>query len=72
MLPCHECLSPPPPPPHPQGAMSAQQICEVEKIVQDMISGKKPVYAKETPLSVAKEIQGLRAVFDEVGTRGEL
>ena len=40
--------------------------------MQDMINGKKPVYAKETPLSVAKEIQGLRAVFDEVGTREEL
>ena len=40
--------------------------------MQDMIQGKKPVYAKETPLSVAKEIQGLRAVFDEVGTREKL
>lgn len=51
--------------------MSAQQICEVEQIVQDIIQGKKPVYARETPLSVAKEIQGLRAVFDEVGTQGD-
>ena len=51
--------------------MSPQQICEVEQIVQDIIQGKKPVYAKETPLSVAKEIQGLRAVFDEVGMHGD-
>ena len=49
--------------------MSAQQICEVEQIVQDIIQRQKPVYARETPLSVAKEIQGLRAVFDEVGHR---
>ena len=51
--------------------MTAPQICEVEEIVQDIINGKKPVFAKETPLSVAKEIQGLRAVFDEVGKRIE-
>ena len=50
--------------------MSAPQICEVEHIVQDIIQGKKPVYARETPLSVAKEIQGLRAVFDEVRKEG--
>ena len=45
--------------------MTPEQLCEAEKIVQDMINANHQVYAKETPLGLAKEIQGLRAVFDE-------
>lgn len=46
--------------------MSSEQIKNCEETVIEIINAKKPVYAKETALSVAKEIQGLRAVFDEV------
>jgi len=48
-----------------KGAMTAVQVKEVEKISQDMVSRKDPVYAKEASLAVAKSIQGLRAVFGE-------
>ena len=46
--------------------MTSDQIRDTEQTVLDIISSNKPVFAKETPLSLAKEIQGLRAVFDEV------
>ena len=46
--------------------MSSEQIKNCEETVLEIINANKPVYAMETALSVAKEIQGLRAVFDEV------
>ena len=46
--------------------MKSQQIKNCEEIALKVIEANYPVYAKETPLSAAKEIQGLRAVFDEV------
>lgn len=46
--------------------MSTEQIKNCEETVMEIINANKPVYAKETALSLAKEIQGLRAVFDEV------
>jgi alanyl-tRNA synthetase len=46
-------------------AMALDEQSEAEKIVQQMIAADHQVYAKETPLGLAKEIQGLRAVFDE-------
>lgn len=48
-----------------KGAMSTEDIKKSEEITNKMIQEKKPVYAKESPLAVAKAIQGLRAVFDE-------
>ena len=48
--------------------MTAKQVKEVEEIALDVISKAHKVYAREAPLSIAKEIQGLRAVFDEVRT----
>ena len=48
--------------------MTTEQIKMCEKITLEIIKANHPVYAKETPLPVAKEIQGLRAVFDEVST----
>jgi alanyl-tRNA synthetase len=45
--------------------MSAKQVKEAEEIAQKVIAADVEVYAKETSLSVAKGIQGLRAVFDE-------
>eukprot|EP00117_Sycon_ciliatum_P009101 scpid28687/ scgid11527/ Alanine--tRNA ligase, cytoplasmic; Alanyl-tRNA synthetase len=47
-------------------AMTPDQLKQCEKIVQEMIATKKGVFAKESPLDQAKEIQGLRAVFGEV------
>eukprot|EP00731_Ephydatia_muelleri_P026421 Em0018g521a len=49
-----------------KGPMSSEQIKNCEETVLEIINANKPVYAMETALSVAKEIQGLRAVFDEV------
>ncbi|XP_067853738.1 alanine--tRNA ligase, cytoplasmic isoform X1 [Heptranchias perlo] len=48
-----------------KGAMSTQEIKKSEEITSRMIEEAKPIYAKDTPLAVAKAIQGLRAVFDE-------
>ena len=50
-----------------KGAMTCDQLKSCEETVNEIIKANQPVYAKETPLSLAKEIQGLRAVFDEVG-----
>ncbi|KFP79842.1 Alanine--tRNA ligase, cytoplasmic [Acanthisitta chloris] len=48
-----------------KGALSTQEIKEVEGIANQMIEESKTVYAKDCPLAAAKAIQGLRAVFDE-------
>ena len=54
----------------PQGAMKPKQVKEVEDICNQISDKNEQVYAKNSPLSSAKAIQGLRAVFDEVsGTR---
>ncbi len=53
---------------HTQGAMSNAQIQDVERTVQEVIQVNEKVFAKEAPLSLAKEVQGLRAVFDEVSS----
>ena len=45
--------------------MSLEELSETEKIVQQLVDSNHQVHAKETPLGLAKEIQGLRAVFDE-------
>ena len=46
--------------------MSNDQIREVEVILDSIIKANNPVFAKEAPLPLAKEVQGLRACFDEV------
>ncbi|NXF93104.1 SYAC protein, partial [Eubucco bourcierii] len=48
-----------------KGALTTQQLKEVESIANQMIQEAKPVYTRECPLAAAKAIQGLRAVFDE-------
>ena len=45
--------------------MVLDQLRETEEIVQEVIDADHQVYDKDTPLGLAKEIQGLRAVFDE-------
>lgn len=49
-----------------KGAMTVEQLENTENIVRGLIQQKQPVYAVVTPLAAAKEIQGLRAIFDEV------
>lgn len=49
-----------------KGAMSVADVKAAEEIVNNMVKKNELVYAKETALAVAKNIQGLRAVFDEV------
>ena len=46
--------------------MTNDQIREVEVILDSVIKANNPVFAKEAPLPLAKEVQGLRACFDEV------
>lgn len=46
--------------------MKTEQIKLCERTALEVIAANYPVYAKDTPLPVAKDIQGLRAVFDEV------
>ncbi|XP_071479639.1 alanine--tRNA ligase, cytoplasmic-like [Diadema antillarum] len=48
-----------------KGAMTTEQIKQAEKIANEVISKKETVYDKQTPLAMAKAIQGLRAIFDE-------
>ena len=49
--------------------MTTEQIKETEIISQDVVNQDLEVFAKEVPLAVAKDIAGLRAIFEEVGTR---
>jgi len=46
-------------------SLTTQQLEGVDRVVSEFISANQPVYAKEAPLALAKEIQGLRAMFDE-------
>lgn len=46
--------------------MTVKEVKTVEEIVNSMAEKNEAVFARETPLSDAKSIQGLRAVFDEV------
>ena len=46
--------------------MTTEQLENAENIARGIIQQKQAVHAKVTALSVAKEIQGLRAIFDEV------
>ncbi|XP_062502004.1 alanine--tRNA ligase, cytoplasmic-like [Corticium candelabrum] len=45
--------------------MTTEQMKNSENIVGDFVSKDSVVYAREAPLPVAKEIQGLRAIFEE-------
>ncbi|KAL7639225.1 UNVERIFIED_CONTAM: hypothetical protein RMT77_010759 [Armadillidium vulgare] len=49
-----------------KGAMTVEEVKRTEEICQTMILDRKQVYAKNSPLALAKSIQGLRAVFGEV------
>lgn len=45
--------------------VGVKQLAEVEKICNDFVNKNLKVYSKEVPLTVAKAIHGLRAVFGE-------
>ena len=45
--------------------MTVAQVKETEGIARELISKNEEVYAKDSPLSAAKAVKGLRAVFDE-------
>ncbi|CAD7080272.1 unnamed protein product [Hermetia illucens] len=49
-----------------KGALTIEQIAKTEQLTKDMVYSNVPIYAKESSLSVAKSIRGLRSVFDEV------
>jgi alanyl-tRNA synthetase len=49
---------------HPQ-ALTPEQVTEVERLVNERIYADLPVRAVKLPLSEAKRIQGVRAVFGE-------
>lgn len=46
-------------------ALADEEIARVEKLVNDSIARKLPVYAEEVPQEQALKINGLRAVFGE-------
>ncbi|XP_059084265.1 alanine--tRNA ligase, cytoplasmic-like isoform X2 [Tigriopus californicus] len=46
-------------------ALTIEQVKKVETKANEMIARNEEVFAKESPLAVAKAILGLRAVFDE-------
>ncbi|XP_044743601.1 alanine--tRNA ligase, cytoplasmic [Chrysoperla carnea] len=48
-----------------KGAMTTQQVKDTEQCVVEKVLKNEQVYSKETRLSLAKTIKGLRAVFDE-------
>ena len=45
--------------------MTVPQIKEVETIVNKVVGQSLGVFAKESPLALAKSVAGLRAMFDE-------
>ncbi len=46
-------------------AVGAEELGKVEAIVRDRIAKNLPVFADSAPLFVAKQVEGLRAVFGE-------
>ena len=49
-----------------QGAMTSKEVKATEQTVLEIINSDNAIYAKETALALAKEINGIRAIFDEV------
>jgi alanyl-tRNA synthetase len=48
-----------------QKGLTAEQVNAVEIAAQRLIDTHQPVYMRESRLSEAKAVRGLRAVFDE-------
>ena len=47
------------------GALSVDQLAQVEKICQEHITNGRPVKTQNAPIAVAKQVQAIRAVFGE-------
>ena len=45
--------------------MKSDQVKRCEEIANQLIAKNGEIFAKDSPLALAKSIQGLRAVFDE-------
>lgn len=48
-----------------KSAMTVDQVAKVEQLTNEIINRNDSVYAKIVPLNDAKQIKGLRAMFDE-------
>lgn len=46
--------------------MSSEEVKATEQTVLEIINGDNGIFAKESGLPLAKEIKGIRAIFDEV------
>ena len=46
--------------------MKTEELKETEVITRNIVNDNVGVFATESPLSVAKDVQGLRAIFEEV------
>jgi alanyl-tRNA synthetase len=49
-----------------KSALTIEQVAAAEKFTQEVVKKNVQIYAKEADLKVAKQINGLRSVFDEV------
>lgn len=49
-----------------KGAMTTEQVKNTELTSQDIVSRNMTVFAQEVALALAKDIQGIRAIFEEV------
>lgn len=49
-----------------KAAMTIEQVAEAERLTKEVVKKNMKIFAKETNLAVAKKINGLRSVFDEV------
>ncbi|EDO36689.1 predicted protein [Nematostella vectensis] len=49
-----------------KGAMTPEQVKSTELFSKEIVTSDLPVFAKEVALAQAKDVQGLRAIFDEV------
>lgn len=49
-----------------QGAMTTEQLKNTEQTSNEIVSRREAVYATEAALAAAKDVQGLRAIFEEV------
>ncbi|XP_033225687.1 alanine--tRNA ligase, cytoplasmic [Belonocnema kinseyi] len=48
-----------------KGGMTTQQLKKTESITNEIIDENKKIFAKESKLSLAKTVQGVRAMFEE-------
>ena len=46
--------------------MKTEELKETEIITRNMVNDNLTVFATESSLAVAKDVQGLRAIFEEV------